>query len=395
MISRRLRQLRLARSLTLEMLAAKAGGIVTKQAISKYERGTATPSPVVLNRLASALGVKAAHLWAEPRIAVEFLAFRKRATLGRKEQSRIEAVVSEELEARVRLQELVQPEYTLSVPVHEFQVAALDDCEDAAQQVRERWQLGTDTVASVTGVLENHLVHVMEIESHGEFDGMSAIAKDDRGRAVAAAVVARTDVCGERQRFSLAHELGHLVLEVQEDAGRAFDHETAAHRFAAAFLAPKEMIRREVGVGRSRVEVGELLVLKGRLGMSIQALLYRLHDLGLISQHHYHGWCKEVSRRGWRRQEPSELRRETPQWLLQNVHRAHAEKLISRDEVERLLKHPAEGDTRLSLERKRAFMKLPMEERRRILAEEAERLCRSYEQNTEWEAFQEGDLVEH
>ena len=88
MIGRRLQQLRLARGLSLEALAAAIGGVVTKQSLSKYEQGKATPSPVVLNRLAEALQVKASHLWSEPSIHVEFLAYRKGAALSKGEQAR-------------------------------------------------------------------------------------------------------------------------------------------------------------------------------------------------------------------------------------------------------------------------------------------------------------------
>jgi len=90
----RLRQTRLARGLTLDALAAAMGGIVTKQAIGKYEQGQAQPSPLVLNRLAAALDIKAATLWREPAVRIEILAYRKRASLPVREREAIESVVS-------------------------------------------------------------------------------------------------------------------------------------------------------------------------------------------------------------------------------------------------------------------------------------------------------------
>ena len=93
MISQRLRRLRLARGLTLEALAAKMGGIVTKQALSQYERGKTRPSPLVLARLAEALDVKAAYLSSEPTISVRFIAYRKRSRLPKREQARVESIV--------------------------------------------------------------------------------------------------------------------------------------------------------------------------------------------------------------------------------------------------------------------------------------------------------------
>ena len=61
MIGERLIQLRLAQNLTLDALAEKMGGIVTKQALSKYEQNQAQPSPIVLTKLSAALGVKASR----------------------------------------------------------------------------------------------------------------------------------------------------------------------------------------------------------------------------------------------------------------------------------------------------------------------------------------------
>ncbi len=107
MIGQRLRQLRLARGLSLESLAAKTGGIVTKQALSKYEKGKAQPNPLVLNKVAAALGVKAAYLCTEPSVRIEFVAYRKGSGLLRREQANVESLVRQSLEDRIRLQEII------------------------------------------------------------------------------------------------------------------------------------------------------------------------------------------------------------------------------------------------------------------------------------------------
>jgi hypothetical protein len=101
-------------------------------------------------------------------------------------------------------------------------------------------------ISSVVGVLEERLIHVLEIDAAERFDAISAVAWDD-SRVTAAAVVSRRGVAGGRQRLNLAHELGHLVLKVP--AG--IDEEAAAFRFGAAFLAPAEKVRREVGEHRT------------------------------------------------------------------------------------------------------------------------------------------------
>ena len=391
MISARLKQLRLARGLSLEALAAEMGGIVTKQALSKYEQDKAQPSREVLNKLAAALNVNATYLWSEPGVEVGFFGYRKRTRLTKKEQERIKSTVRQALEERVRLQDILQPGNGVDIPVQSLVVKTLNDAERAAEELRERWNLGLDPIASVTTILEAHHVHVIEVKASETFDGISAVVHDDQGQIKAAAVVVRQGISGERQRFSLIHELAHLVLKVRPGC----DEEKASSRFASAFLSPANIIYREVGSKRSFLQPQELLLLKQQLGMSVQALLYRLRDLGIITESYYKRWCIDISKLGWRKQEPLEMPPEQPTWLRQGVLRAISEGVITHEEVQRMLGEDIEMEQSLTLIQRRAFMKLPLEERRRILAQQAEKMVAHYEEDTEWRELGGGDVVEY
>ncbi|MCL4368774.1 MAG: XRE family transcriptional regulator [Actinobacteria bacterium] len=391
MISQRLRQLRLARGLSLEDLAARMGGIITKQALSKYENGKSEPSMPVLTKLAAALGVKSAYLWGEPRLSVQVAAYRKNADLAKKEEERVENVLRLALEDRVRLQELTLQTPAEELPIKAWAVAKVEDAESAARELRKRWDLGIDPISSVTSVLEAHLVHVVEIDSLDGFDGLSASAYDEEGRIVAVAVASRTGLAGDRQRFNLAHELGHLVLRTT--AGLE-DEERAAHRFASAFLAPAETVRALVGAKRAVVKTEELRLLKLYFGMSMQALLHRLKDLGIITEAYYTRWFKEINRRGWRKVEPNLLPAEEPQWLRLAVLRTLAEGQITRDEASRLLGEPVQFEGPISLVERRALMKLPLEERRRVIAEQAQQAAQGYQEDEELREIEVDDLIE-
>ncbi|MFO8009550.1 MAG: XRE family transcriptional regulator [Dehalococcoidia bacterium] len=392
MIGQRIRQLRIARGLTLEALAAELGGIVTKQALSKYELGRAQPSPVVLNKLASVFGIKAADLWREPSTRIEFIAYRKGYGLLKRDQERVESLVRETLEERVRLQNMNQGLNGSGLMVKSFTVVKPEEAESAAESLRDQWELGLDPIDNVTGVLEDHLIHVLEIEAGTKFDGIAAVAYGEDNQVAAAAVVTKKDLPGGRQRLNLAHELGHLVLDVDEN----MDEEQAAFRFAGAFLAPARVVYRVVGKQRTFMPTEELMLLKQRFGMSIQALLYRLRDLGIITESHYRQWCIDINRLGWRKREPSELAQEQPQWLHRMVLRSLAEGIITHQEAERMLgKQLVKAEVPLDLVERRSFMKLPLEDRRRILAEQAERMASYYERDTERADLQGGDLVEY
>ncbi|MBF0388433.1 MAG: ImmA/IrrE family metallo-endopeptidase [Candidatus Omnitrophica bacterium] len=388
MVAQKLKQLRLAQGWSLDELVARIGGAVTKQAISKYELGKAQPSAKILNKLAAAFKVKTMQLLAEPQYKIEFIAYRKRSGLAMKEQVRIENRVREAMEQRLRVQDLVYAgKSKLAVP--QFQINRLEDVESVADQMRAKWGLGRDQLSNVTSILEDNFVHVVEIEAHEKFDGIAAIAyegKEVKGFAVAV----RKGIPGDRQRLNLAHELGHLVLRVSNSV----DEEKAAFRFGGAFLAPQEWIKREVGPHRTAIDAQELIILKKKLGMSIQAILHRLSDLGIINNSTYSAWFRTISIMGWRKQEPSPLAVEKPEWLKQHVYRAFAEGILSQKESEVLLGEKIDDKTPLSLQRMRSFMKLSIEERRRILADQADKAAVHYASDASRDAWQTGDFLE-
>ncbi|MET8147025.1 XRE family transcriptional regulator [Actinoplanes sp. NPDC049668] len=97
-----------------------------------------------------------------------------------------------------------------------------------------------------------------------------------------------SNIAATRQRFTLAHELGHLVagdsqdLLVDEDVfGRRTPEETRANAFAAAFLMPEAAIRAAVPHGGASEEIVAQLL--GRFGVSLDALAFRLHNVGVVN----------------------------------------------------------------------------------------------------------------
>ena len=390
MLGRRLRQLRLARGLSMDQFVAAMGGVVTKQALSKYERDLARPRQAVLRSIAKALEVSTARLIEADPIQVDIRAYRRKARMGRKEMERIENLTAIHLEDRVRLEDVLglTPD-ARSVP--QIPVGRVADAEDAAAKVRADWGLGEDPIASVIDTFEEHHIHVIEVESSDAFDGISAVARGRRGRVLGAAVVIRKGLPGERQRLSLTHELGHLVLQLAEGV----EEERAAFRFGAAMLAPAEPVRRDVGSHRRHVDLQELLLLKRRYGMSVQALLYRLRDLGIISEGQYKSGCVDINRMGWRRGEPMALEPEQPTWLRQNVLRAVSEGVLSTREGEQILGGAAPKEPPPSLVGRRVLVAMPAEERRRHLKEQADRIAGEYQPDSDWQALGGEKVVEY
>jgi len=386
----RIKQLRLAKGLSLEQLAASMDGFVTKQAISKYENNLAKPAPTINSRLAKALGVQPVELWRESTVSISFVAYRKRASLTKTHQGNLEAFVATKLEQRCRLQTSCFPA-PFEVPLEKFPAHDENQAEQAAEKLRENWKLGLDPIADLTAILEDHKVHVIEIQAAEQFDGISAVAWDESNQPQAAAVVSRSGVPGDRQRLNLAHELGHLVLKIPP----LCDKEKLAFRFGAAFLAPAACFKRETGEKRTSVSVDELLILKKRFKMSIQAILRRFLDLQIIAPTYYKEWCIAISKMGWRKKEPLEIAPEKPEWLRQTVGRCLSEGVLTLQQAEEMLGERIQHKESPDLLRRRKMAKLSLAERRRILKQQANKIAHHYEEDSSWRGLESGETIDY
>jgi len=389
MLPVRLKQIRLSKGLSLEALSLKMKGLVTKQALSKYEQGLSMPSPNVLAKMAEALEVRAVSLFAGNNLDINFIGYRKRLTLSKKEQIKIENIVKQSLEERIALQEKVQGEVKVKIPVHRFKIDHLDETEDVAEKLRENWDLGKGCLANVVSILEEQGIHIVEIDVDEKFDGLSAAAYEKK-QIKGAIIAINKPNCGERQRLNLTHELGHLVLNISE----TLDQEKAAFRFGAAFLVPKNIIYKEIGIKRRSVSLEELLLLKRKMGISIQALVKRLKDLNLISANHYSELFETITKLGWRKKEPETFPSEQLSWVKQNVLRGYNEGLLSKDDAENILKEKIEDGLSLNLNRKNIYTKISSLDRKRLLREQSKKYAAFYKRELkQMQEWQEGDIL--
>lgn len=389
MLGQRIKQFRLAKNYSLDQLVAATGGIVSKVALSKYERELIKPSTKVLTAIAKALDVKTINLAVQPNVKVEFVAYRKGSGLSKKEQSNVESFVSSKLEDRIKIQDLLFSLSKPNLPVKNFKVKSIEDVESYSVELRSKWKLGLDPISNITELLENNFVHVMFVECEKSFDGISALAYANDTQLKAAAVVSKKNIPGERQRLNLVHELGHIVLDVPKD----LDEEKVAFRFGGAFLAPKETVLKVVGSRREHFQIRELLILKKIFGISIQALLFRLKDLEIISQTSFSNWYRIINKNNWKKNEPIPMKEETSHWFEKNVLHAFSEGLISSDEAARLLGEDINSQE-LSLIQKKEFLKLSQSDRNKILSAQAEKFIQHYMTNNDWKEFG-GDIIEY
>ena len=336
MIGQRLFRARKAMGLSLRDLAGQVG--LSHAAIKKYEDELVTPSSDVLIKLSRALNVQVEYFFRSQSPHLEDIEYRKRSSLPKKRLEAIEHEVMDQIERRLELEDLFP-----ASPLKKFSpVAGLpknvsdwEQIEEVAELVRTAWQLGYAPIPELIDALETHGIRVFMIDAYADpkFDGLAAAV---HGMPI---VVVGSNWPGDRQRFTLAHELGHLML-----AGRlaeGLDEELVCNRFAGAFLIPRQSVLQELGACRSDIEMRELALLKDEFGISMGGLLYRARDLGIVSP----GWkdqkAREFRRKGWNITEPGiPYPVEKPHVFEQLVFHALAEDYIGESKAAELMQIP-------------------------------------------------------
>ena len=338
MIGRRLKLARSAEGLSLRGLEGAIDNLVTAQAISKYERDEAMPGSGVLIALASALGVAVDYLVGDPDLVFEGVEFRRQGIASKREKAKIEAKVLGLLERYLTVEKLLGlPSVEWDKPREApFPVeVSVVEADRGARALRAHWGLGIEPVGSLVQVLEDRGIKVLSSALSG-VDGLVARVRKGGGHPVPVVVV-NGAACGERQRFTIAHELGHMVLS----PGRRVDAEQAANRFAGAFLMPAEALWSEVGKRRHAIGLGELFHLKLLFGVSAQALARRCRDLGIFGPTLYKRLSREFGLRGWSKppfKEPlSDRHDERPRRFERLCLRALAEGVVTEPKAAELL----------------------------------------------------------
>ena len=312
-----LRDLRMSRGWSLEDLADKLDGAVSRQSLHKYENSDATPSPSILTKIAHAFGLTPLELATGPDCLVEIKAFRKRTGLRAKDEKALRDRFVTEAQKRFAVQFKCEGQLRTKEKLQGFCLG--EEPEHAAHLVRQHWSLGEAAIASLTTTMEDHQVHVILLDADEKFDGVCAVAKgaseDLRGYAVGV----RRMEAGGRQRLTLAHELGHLVLDT--------DDEVKAFRFAGALLAPKRVMLQKLGEKRNRIKKAELDALSEELGMSPEAIIHRAYDLEIITKDSYAFWSRLLRRNGVKKEDS--IPKEDSTWLHRQVMKGYAERIIT------------------------------------------------------------------
>lgn len=324
----RLKAARKLKGYSLQDLAEALNGTLSRQAIHKYEKGEISPDSEKIVMLSIALGVKPEFFFRTTEVELGEIEFRKKTTLPVKEIDRVKEITKDYLTRYLELENILGLDEAYINPIESGDlINSFDDVENAALRLREVWKLGLDPIYNVAELLEDHHIKVVRLDVDEDFDGLQTWVNGN------IPVVAYNQAFlekSDRIRFTLLHELGHLLLEKRLKNLNDKEKEKYCDKFASAMLLPKESLEAELGKFRNRVFIPELGKIKQQYGASMQAIVMRAADLGILNPNFKKEFFTMFSRNGWRKREPIDYDgQEEATRFDQLVFRALAEEQIS------------------------------------------------------------------
>ena len=287
----RLHEARKMMGLSMEKLAELTGGIITKQSISRYEKGLMLPKRVAKLAMAKALNINDSYFdGTNLKIDMPMLRTTSNGKLSEGELQALEAKLSFWAEQYLAKEKEAGFPTQFQNPIKDTKVSTLEDAIHAADLLREKWHCGDGPIASILRLLERKGIKILSTELPDDVWGMSTWADTSYPLMVLDMRQKKTTV--ERLRFTAAHELAHLLLAFPVNA--ELDIEKRCNKFAGFFLFTRQALIEEMG-GEKRdvLTLEEMIDLREVYGISIAAQVHAAWDIRMISREHYDWWFDE------------------------------------------------------------------------------------------------------
>ena len=173
------------------------------------EKGLLPISEEILNAISKKLDYPLSFFSkATIRIPLGTFHYRKRITMGQKKLSI--------LEARLDILSNIIDELLESITINEFDIPHLEVTEkrnaaEIAYKLREFFNVGSAPIENIVKLLEKHGVIVVFFKIDNEkFDGVTRITQKSQP-----VIFLNSQMPNDRKRFTIAHELGHLVMHLR------------------------------------------------------------------------------------------------------------------------------------------------------------------------------------
>ena len=283
------------RSMNQNELAEKIKMSATN--LSKIERGDIGISNEILEAIAEVTSYPM-HFFQQPgEIIPENLSYRKRFNVAQ----RLLVPINAKVNIIKRHAEFLTRALEVPLPIlPSFTVGECQGPETIAIKLRKKWNINAGPIDNLTKVLEEQGVGIMSFDFGTTRVDSKSIFTDEQYPVICF----NSTLLADRQRFSLAFELGQLIMHSFNNVSIDRDITHEANAFAAEFLLPARDIKQDFKNGISIALLGEL---KKKWKVSMIALLYRADDLGFITLNQKRYLLQQFNQLQIRRREPREL----------------------------------------------------------------------------------------
>ncbi|MBS1906184.1 MAG: ImmA/IrrE family metallo-endopeptidase [Actinobacteria bacterium] len=316
-VGARVRQLRLALGLTQTELATRSG--IASGSISMIENGHQEADGAMLRALAEVLDCDPSYLTDSANAGYDRPKLRAYADAP---QRSVDRTLFDSISAIESIRSAGLRTLPVKLPLYDGDLNDDDEIDRIAADVRTAAGLDTDEVIpNVIRAAERLGCVVLPLDRElGRHWGMSLTVDGIPVIRVARpSHDADLDIPGDRQRFTVAHEVGHLVLHAGSTQpatpSEAARMEQQANRFAASFLVPGDAALEDLEAFGGRVTLGTLASLKQKWGYSIKAFVFRFRELGVIDDAQARSLYKQISARRWNKEEPHRPGTESAVWF--------------------------------------------------------------------------------
>ena len=329
MIGRNIKYYRLMKGISQEELALNVG--LNKMTVSNYENDKRNPEMATIQKIAKALDVSLAALLSQQdqQLNIQHGAFRKQSSIKQGTQELILGKLDRYLGRLFNVISILGD--TVLAPCPLIDRKNITSNEEAGQYLRHILELpSTGPIGNITDILENKgfIICPVEMEERG-FSGNSGIVN---GRFY---IAVNTTMPAERQRFTLVHELAHLVFLFNDDE----DEEKRVDGIAGAFLLPERDIKRELGPKRTNI-ISDLAIIQKEYGVSFSSIVVRAYQTDILNKTHYESMMKWLNKNGLLHNAPSFAEAEKTHLLEQLTLRAVSEDEITVSKAAELLERP-------------------------------------------------------
>jgi Zn-dependent peptidase ImmA (M78 family) len=286
--------------------------------LSKFEKGLGGLSDDIIDSIILYLNFPKNFFYEKISNNVDNAHYRKRSTITKNDRLNFDT--------NIKLIGYIIDKMSESIEWSDYNFPTFDvedfSPEYIAKFVRNKLKITPhDPIENIFGLLENNGIIVVEFDSDSEkFDGVSFLT--DIGRTPV--IVINKNFTNDRKRFTLAHELGHILMHLncESPISEYRNREEEANNFASEFLMPKDSIYQSL----FNLKLSDLAELKKYWLTSMASIIYRAKSLGCINIDKSTYLNIELSRRGWKKIEPFDVEIDEPK-LFETAFRLHKEEL--------------------------------------------------------------------